>query len=324
MGRILLCLAQHARSSKLTFMTRKTLFSLPSRLHPLFAVSLTGCALILSGVIAHAEALTFEELLAQAAANANGNRAEAFALVNRAIVAEPKDARGYFVRARLYESNHQPAKAISDYDQALRIDPNIAAAWQHRGGEHFKLAHIKESIADFDRFLALVPEQVPYHWQRGIAYYYAGRFEEGRQQFEAHQGVNSNDVENAVWHFLCVARSAGLEKARSALIPIKGDARIPMMEVHALFAGMAKPEDVLKVAGAGEPSSPRIRQQMFFAHLYLGLYFEATGDEKKAREHILKATEEFKSDDYMGDVARVHRKLRWPDEKAGETKDNAK
>jgi lipoprotein NlpI len=185
----------------------------------------------------------------------------------------------------------------------------LADAWQSRGTEHFKLGNIKESISDFDQFIALKPRFAPYHWQRGIAYYYAGRFEDGRKQFESHQTVNPNDVENAAWHFLCVARSAGVEKARAALIPIKEDARVPMMEVHALLAGKAKPEDVIKAASAGEPSASELNRRLFYAHLYVGLYFEATGEATQAHEHILQAVNAYKTDDYMGDVARVHLQL---------------
>ena len=170
------------------------------------------------------------------------------------------------------------------------------------------------TLADFDKFIELVPQQAPYHWQRGIAYYYAGRFEDGRKQFELHQTVNPNDVENAVWHFLCVARESSVEKARTMLMPIKGDARIPMMEVHALFAGKAKPEDVLKAASTDGTPKLQLNRQLFYAHLYLGLYFEVMGDETKATEHI-KAAVQYGTDDYMGDVARVHLHLRWPNEK---------
>jgi lipoprotein NlpI len=45
---------------------------------------------------------------------------------------------------------------------------------------------------------------------------------------------------------------------------------------------------------------------MFYAHLYLGLYFEAIGENEQAREHILKAAERSKENGYMGDVARLH------------------
>jgi hypothetical protein len=44
--------------------------------------------------------------------------------------------------------------------------------------------------------------------------------------------------------------------------------------------------------------------------LYLGLYTEATGDAKKAREHITKAAGPFRMDHSMGKVAVMHATLR--------------
>ena len=49
------------------------------------------------------------------------------------------------------------------------------------------------------------------------------------------------------------------------------------------------------------------QQRLFYAHLYLGLYFDSTGDQKQAVEHLTKATEDYRVPHYMGDVARVHR-----------------
>ncbi len=277
----------------------------------------TALGLLTARMGVAAEQVSYEELQRQAKlAYASGKRDEAITLITQAIAREQKNPRGYFIRARFHEESREPAKAIADYDQVIKLDPRLPDAWQNRGSEHFKLGHLKESIADFDKFIELVPAQAAYHWQRGISLYYAGRFEDGRKQFELHQTVNSNDVENAVWHFLCVARASSLEKARAALIPIKGDSRVPLMEVHGLFAGKLKPEDVLKAASAGSPPPLRLNRQLFYAHLYLGLYYEAIGDEQRAREHITKAAGQSQAGDYMGDVARVHLQLFWPEEKS--------
>jgi lipoprotein NlpI len=264
-----------------------------------------------AGVAMAAESVKDGNLLTQArAAYAGGKPEDAIKLATEAIKAEPADPRGYFVRARIYEESHQPTKALTDYDQVLKLDSRLADAWQHRGVVHFKLGQINESIADFDQFIALRPDQAPYQWQRGIACYYAERFEDGRKQFELHRSVNPDDVENAAWHFLCVARSAGIEAARKSLIPIKNDTRVPMMEIHALFAGKAKPEDVLNAARAGTLPKGQLKQALYYAHLYVGLYFEATGDKATARTHIMKAANEYASGDFMGDVARIHLRVR--------------
>jgi lipoprotein NlpI len=265
-------------------------------------------AAVLLGNARAAETVDAPTMLLRSADDAlrNGKPADAIALAEKVLAADPRDFRALLLRARAHEQSRAYAKAVADYDAVLKLNTNAAMAWQRRGESHFRLGQFKESIADFDKVIELMPDQAPQHWQRGIALYYAGRFEDGRKQFELHQTVNSRDVENAVWHFLCVARASGAEKARAALIPIEGDARVPMAQVHALFAAKAKPEDVLAAAKAGDPPPDRLDNQQFYAHLYLGLYFEAIGDARLAREHILKAATGFKADHYMGDVARVH------------------
>jgi lipoprotein NlpI len=179
----------------------------------------------------------------------------------------------------------------------------------NEGIQDFFDAKIKESVAAFDLLIKASQEIKPQLWQRGLSLYYAEKYKEGREQFEVHQTVNPNDVENAAWHFICVARLEGVEAARKALIPIKGDARVPMKEVHDLFAGTGTVDAIMKAAEAGD-EGPQKRNQLCYAHLYLGLYFEALGDNDKAKEHILKAAVDYKMDHYMGRCAQVHAKLR--------------
>jgi lipoprotein NlpI len=176
------------------------------------------------------------------------------------------------------------------------------------GVESFYGAKPKESVAAFDQLIKLQPDAKPQLWQRGLSLYYTGQFKEGREQFEVHQTVNPNDVENAAWHFICVAKAAGIEEARKHLIPIKGDSRVPMAEVHDLFAGTGSVEAVMKAAESGD--EPEKTNQLCYAHLYLGLYFEALGETEKAKTHMLKSAIDYKMDHYMGKTSQVHLKVR--------------
>lgn len=183
-----------------------------------------------------------------------------------------------------------------------------ADALFRRGVESFFAAKPRESVAAFDKLIALEPGLKPQLWQRGLSLYLAGDYQAGREQFEVHQTVNGHDVENAAWHFLCVARTEGVEAARKALIPIEGDTRVPMKEVHDLFAGRGSAEAVLRAAETGEGEA--LRNHRCYAHLYLGLYYEAIGIEDKAKEHLRKAAVDYRMDHYMGRCAQVHVKVR--------------
>jgi lipoprotein NlpI len=181
--------------------------------------------------------------------------------------------------------------------------------WMQTGVDAFFDARIADSAEAFDKVIEAVPHAKPQLWQRGITLYYAKRYQDGRDQFETHQTANSNDVENAAWHFLCVARLENVDAARKALIPIEGDTRVPMKQVHDLFAGKGTVDAVLVAAGIGD-DSPLRRNHLCYAHLYLGLYFEALGDDIKAKDHILKAAIDYEMDHYMGKTAITHAKVR--------------
>ncbi len=232
---------------------------------------------------------------------------KALQLATEAIRAEPSNPTNYFVRGQILGLLGRSESAITNYSAALKFDVLFANAYQSRGSEQFKLGHFKEAIDDFDRYLAVVPRQEPYHWQRGIAYYEVKRFDEGRKQFESHQTVNPDDVENAAWHFACVARKDGIEAARKTLLPIKGDSRVPLMTVYALYAGRANIDDVFKAAEEGGPQKEEIRPRLFYANFYVGLYLEAMRDER-ALGYLRKAAETYRLEGSMGDIAQAHYK----------------
>jgi lipoprotein NlpI len=230
---------------------------------------------------------------------------KALELAGQAIEAAPDDARGYVLRGDMQAALGRHTEAVADYTQAIERAPQQAELFDRRGSEQFKLARIDESIADFDRFLALRPDQAPHHWKRGISLYYAGRFDDGRRQFEGYQTVANNDVENAVWRYLCMARASGVAKARVDILPIKRDVRVPMMQVYGLYRGELMPDDVMRAVDQGDPSPEQLNERLFYAELYLGLYYEAADDAKQAAEHMNSA-ESHKISHYMWDVARVH------------------
>lgn len=146
-----------------------------------------------------------------------GQTDEALKLMGEAILQHPS-SRTYSLRARMYEVLRKHQAAVDDLTAAIKLDAQVAELYQRRGVEQFKLGRFKESIVDFDKFIELEPGQERSHWQRGISYYYAGRFADGARQFAAYQTFDDNDVENAVWRFLCMARDVGVPKARASLL----------------------------------------------------------------------------------------------------------
>jgi tetratricopeptide (TPR) repeat protein len=180
-------------------------------------------------------------------------------------------------------------------------DPN---ALVERAEIAFEQGRLTEAVAAFDRVASLVPSTAPMLWQRGIALYYLGRYDECAAQFASFHAIDPTDLENASWHFLCVARGQSLEKARAMLLAAGPDPRILRTQVYEMMRGRLAPADLTDLASK---SVPLVR---FYAHLYVGLYSSAIGDRAAEREHITAAA----SDDYrslggfMNVVAQVHMK----------------
>jgi lipoprotein NlpI len=254
-----------------------------------------------------------QELLEAAArAYSKGKTKEARALADKAIALAPKEPRAYLLRGQVHDALGRHRAAVDDFRAALAVDPKLAEAYDRLGSSLFKLGRFHESLAVFDRFLEMRPREKAGHWRRGITCYYAKRYDEGRKQFEGYEEVSTNDVENAVWRYLCMVPLVGVEKSRAAMLKIGQDKRVPLMVVYDLFRGRAKPADVLKAVEKGEPPAGELNRR-FYAHLYLGLYYESLGDGKRALEHLATATEHRITSGggpgYMWEVARVHRDL---------------
>lgn len=230
-------------------------------------------------------------------------------LATTLIERDGQSLEAFRLRARAYEALRQFDRAIADLDRAIELAPRDADGYQARGQVQFKAGNVRASVDDFDRFLQLRPERKPHHWQRGISYYYTREYEKGVKQFELHKTVNPEDVENAVWQFLCKARVDGVEKARAELIRIKSDSRPWAKTVYQLYQGKVTPEQAVDRAEKISETEAQRRYNLFYTHLYVGLYHEAMGQPDRARRHIRFAVKEYPSPHYMGDVARVHLQL---------------
>jgi lipoprotein NlpI len=229
-------------------------------------------------------------------------------------VARANDAERLLAEGISQAETANYSAALDAFDRAIRQDADLAIAYYWRGRTQFCLGKVKASVEDFDRYVKLNPKAESQQWERGIALYYAGEFERGAKQFELYQTFHDNDVENSVWSYLCVARTKGVAEAQKTMLPIENDRRVPMMEIYDLYRGKLKPEDVLAAVQAGSPNERELTSRQFYAHLYLGLWYEAAGKADLAARHVTES-ERHRIGHYMWDVAHVHNALRRDEKK---------
>ena len=211
--------------------------------------------------------------------------------------------------------------AFKNCSELCELEPNNLNYQMMLGDISFAAGQMDACVDAYDKLIELQPSLEPRLWQRGLALYYANKFENGVQQFETHQLVNTQDVENAVWHLLCAARISNVEEGRGKLIPISEDRRVPMSQIYEMYAGRMTPKQVLAIANRTSPSvqldSEQHRLQRYYAHLYIGLYYEMLKNQEASIQAMKKAAQlnPLGKTNFMGQVARVHLQLRQKEKK---------
>lgn len=195
-------------------------------------------------------------------------------------------------------------KAIDAANALLRLAPEDARTLRLVGDVYLRSGNVDGAVKQFDRYLKLEPDALPGLWQRGIALYFAGKYQAGAEQFEEHRRVNPNDVENAAWHFLCVAKTKSVEQAQKLVLPAPNDPRIPMEEVLQMLNQGDTETVIAKMASVPKGSAAR-EDADFYGNFYLGLYADAGGDQAKALQYLKKSAKGAPHH-YMGDIARVY------------------
>ena len=207
------------------------------------------------------------------------------------------------------------AEAISDFDRAIEMEPKSMTGYHYRGRERFKAGEVEKSIADFDRAIELAPDHENECWERGLSRYYAGQFAKAQKSFEDYHKVGPEDIENGLWRMLSQAEVEGLPAAQKALFQYEPKRRPPFPLLHDLYSGKAKPEAVLEHAVDSASGEADLKTRLFYAHLYLGMWFVAKRDRPTAIVYLEKAVA-LRSTDYMWYVARHQLKvLKAADEK---------
>lgn len=192
---------------------------------------------------------------------------------------------------------------LNKFDKRLSTFPFEPRLYINRGMLYFKLGRLIDSLKDFNKAEELNPQLTPYLWQRGLTYYYLEKYAKAARQFELNLSIYSQDIENTLWFFLCIAQLEDIFSARDCLLNVRDDIRPYMNQIYQVFAGK---QDVETLTNShGNQNS----YYLFYVNFYGGLYYEAEREPEKSAFSIDQAISH-QIDDYMWSVASIHKSLR--------------
>jgi tetratricopeptide (TPR) repeat protein len=94
-------------------------------------------------------------------------------------------------RGNSHAAKDQPDRAIEDYDQAIRLNPNYAAPHHNRGGVYLDRAQYDRAIQDYDQAIGLDPSALVFSI-RGTSY--SAKYDRAIQDFDQALRLKPNEA----------------------------------------------------------------------------------------------------------------------------------
>jgi len=128
---------------------------------------------------------------------------------DQAIRLDPNTADAFDGRGNAYSSKGQYDRAIQDYDQAIRLDPNYSDAFRDRGAAYYNKGDHDRAIQDYDQAIRLNPSDANAFHDRGGAYYMKDEYDRAIQDYDQAIRLNPRDADaffyGGIAHF-CLAQ----------------------------------------------------------------------------------------------------------------------
>ena len=111
---------------------------------------------------------------------------------DEAIRLNPQSAEAYYKRGGVYHSLGQLERAIEDYDEVIRLNPEYFEAYINRGNVYYELGQFEQVIKDYDEVIRLNPKNDGAYFSRGLAYNELGKKAKAIADLEKFITLNDN------------------------------------------------------------------------------------------------------------------------------------
>jgi len=113
----------------------------------------------------------------------NGDFHRAVTEFDQAIRLDPNDVQSYNIRGNAWDYVGAFDRALADYDEAIRIDPNNPAVFHDRGIMWRRKGELDRALVDLDRAIRFSFSDANIYSDRGLIWYEKGRYDRAIADF---------------------------------------------------------------------------------------------------------------------------------------------
>ena len=179
-------------------------------------------------------------------------------------------------RGTLYDSVGLSGLAQYDFNQAIRLKPDLAEAYNSLGVHYTQQMNFIQAYEAFDATLDINPDMEFAFLNRGIALYYGGRPDLAVRDFSEFYDKNASDPYRALWNYLA---SSEIDKPQ-ALIELAQqrknlDETNWATQLVDLYLEKITENQLLSSLVSGVTSQQQLTDRLCEAYFYLGKYHSA-------------------------------------------------
>lgn len=191
-------------------------------------------------------------------------------MLQNAKLSESERARLHYDRGVMYDSVGLSALARYDFMRALRLQPDMADAYNFIGIQHTISGDFEQAYDAFDSALELEPKYQYAYLNRGIALQYDGKLALAISDFQHFQAMKPDDPYRSLWLYLAEAEQsetaalANLAKHQQGL-----DKTVWSAQIVAFYLGQINEQQLLQLASTDVTEPKQLAEQLCEVYFYL-------------------------------------------------------
>ncbi len=182
-------------------------------------------------------------------------------------------------RGTLYDSVGLSGLAQYDFNQAIRLKPDLAEAYNSMGVHYTQQMNFIQAYEAFDATLDINPDMEFAFLNRGIALYYGGRPDLAVRDFGTFYNRNAADPYRALWSYLA---SSEIDKSKAMLELTQQRQNLDennwATQLVDLYLEKTTESELLNSLISGVTSQQQLTDRLCEAYFYLGKYHSARGN----------------------------------------------
>jgi tetratricopeptide (TPR) repeat protein len=176
-------------------------------------------------------------------------------------------AAAYGGRARAYFGKGELAKALADFGEAVRLDPQSASLYLDRAAIYLAKGYLDQAIADYDKAIERDPKLAIGHNNRGLAFSARGELDKALADFDVAVRLDPKFADAFLNRANAFREKHDLERARQ-------DLQIAIMSMGNSFSWPASPMQA-GAAAVGEAQRAGVKTERERDYIAaLGMFFK--------------------------------------------------